>query len=192
MYTIDVLLLVVKDAGENGLQGRTLLQKKVYFLSELMDIDLGFSAHYYGPYSGLIAGHLSSLVNHGFLDEVTEVFETTPPRNRFGEKNRYTYFLTGDAKELWSDIENDPEFPEWKEKLDRINAHEIAHDFDRLSIAAKVHYIVDWRGESTIEGVKRVAGEYEWKVSEEDIEGVLSFLTELGLVTPDESDDIPF
>ena len=192
MYTIDVLLLVIKEAGENGLQGRTLLQKKVYFLSELMDVDLGFSAHYYGPYSGLIAGHLASLVNHGFLDEVTEVFETTPPRNRFGEKNRYTYFLTNDAGELWSDIENDPEFPEWKEKLDRINAHEIAHDFDRLSIAAKVHYIVDWRGESTIEGVKRVAGEYEWKVSEEDIEGVLSFLTALGLVTPDESDDIPF
>jgi len=86
MYTIDVLLLVVKEAGENGLQGRTLLQKKVYFLSELVGIDLGFSAHYYGPYSGLVAGNLASLVNHGFLDEVTEVFETTPPRNRFGEK----------------------------------------------------------------------------------------------------------
>ena len=48
MYTIDVLLLVVKEAGENGLKGRTLLQKKVYFLSELMNIDLGFTAHYYG------------------------------------------------------------------------------------------------------------------------------------------------
>ena len=48
MYTIDVLLLVVKGAGENGLQGRTLLQKKIYFLSELMGVDLGFSAHYYG------------------------------------------------------------------------------------------------------------------------------------------------
>ena len=191
MYTIDVLLLVVKEAGENGLQGRTLLQKKVYFLSELVDIDLGFSAHYYGPYSGLVAGNLASLVNHGFLDEVTEVFETTPPRNRFGEKNRYTYFLTDDAEELWSDIENDPEFPEWKEKLDRINAHKIAHDFDRLSIAAKVHYILDWRGESKIGEVERVAEEYGWRVEKEDIESVLSFLTGLGLVTTDESDDIP-
>lgn len=192
MYTIDVLLLVVKEAGEDGLQGRTLLQKKVYFLSELMDVDLGFSAHYYGPYSGLVAGNLASLVNHGFLDEVTEVFETTPPRNRFGEKNRYTYRLTDDAKELWSDIENDPEFLEWKEKLDRINAHEIAHDFDRLSIAAKVHYILDWRGESKIGEVERVAEEYGWRVEKEDIESVLSFLTELGLITTDESDDIPF
>ena len=101
MYTMDILLLVVKSAGENGLaRGRTLLQKKVYFLSQLMNIDLGFSAHYYGPYSGLVAGNLASLVNHGFLEERTEVFETTPPRNRFGEKNRYTYLLTDDAEEF--------------------------------------------------------------------------------------------
>ena len=192
MYTMDILLLVVKSAGENGLQGRTLLQKKVYFLSELMNVDLGFSAHYYGPYSGLVAGHLASLVNHRFLAEKTEVFDTSPPRNIFGEIHRHTYFLTDDAEELWDDIKNDPECQEWKEKLDRINAHKIANDFDRLSIAAKVHYIVNWRGKSTIGEVKQVAEEYGWKVKKEDIEGVLSFLTELELVTPDGSDDIPF
>ena len=192
MYTMDILLLVVKSAGENGLRGRTLLQKKVYFLSKLMKVDLGFSAHYYGPYSGLVAGHLASLVSHRFLAEVTEVFDTSPPRNVFGEIHRHTYCLTDDAEELWSDIETDPEFPEWKEKLDRINAHGIANDFDRLSIAAKVHYIVDWRGRSTIGEVKQVAKEYGWDVKPEDIKNVLSFLTHLGLVTPDESDDIPF
>lgn len=187
MYTIDIILLVVKEAGKNGLQGRTLLQKKVYFLSELVGIDLGFSAHYYGPYSDLVAGNLASLVNHGFLEEVTEVFETSPPRNVFGEIHRHTYFLTDDATELWDDIENDPEFPGWKEKLDLINAHETSHDFNKLSIAAKVHYIVDWRGEKTIGGVQRVAKEYGWNVTEEDIESVLSFLTTLELVTTDES-----
>lgn len=192
MYTIDILLLVVKSAGKNGLQGRTLLQKKVYFLSELMNVDLGFSAHYYGPYSGLVAGHLTSLVNHGFLKEDTEVFETIPPRNIFGEMHRHTYFLTDEAEELWDNIKNDPELQEWKRELDRINAHEIAHDFNKLSIAAKVHYIVNWRKKDTVAEVKQVAEEYGWNVSEEDIEGVLSFLTDLGLVTPDESDDIPF
>ncbi len=187
MYTLDVILLVVKEAGEGGLKGRTLLQKKVYFLSKLMNVDLGFTAHYYGPYSGFVAGQLTSLVNHGFLEEVTETFETTPPQNRFGEKYRYTYFLTNDAEELWSDIENNPEFSEWKEELDRINAHEIAYDFDRLSIAAKVYYIVDWREKSTIEEVKLVAKEYNWNVTESEIESVLSFLEELDLVTTDES-----
>ena len=187
MYTMDILLLVVKRAGENGLRGRTLLQKKVYFLSELMNVDLGFSAYYYGPYSGAVAGNLESLVNHGFLKEVTEIFETTPPRNVFGEIHRHTYFLTDDAEDLWSDIENDPEFPEWERELERINAHEIAHDFNKLSIAAKVHYIVNWRQKGTIEEVKQVAKEYNWDVSTTDIEGVLSFLIELGFVKTDNS-----
>ena len=192
MYTIDILLLVVKSAGKNGLQGRTLLQKKVYFLSELMNVDLGFTAHYYGPYSGLVAGHLTSLVNHGFLKEDIEVFETIPPRNIFGEMHRHTYFLTDEAEELWDDIKDDPELREWKRELDRINAHEIAHDFNKLSIAAKVHYIVNWREKDTVAEVKQVAAEYGWNVEKSDIKSVLSFLTDLGLVTPDESDDIPF
>ena len=54
MYTIDILLLVIKGEGENGLQGRTLLQKKVYFLSVLMGVRLDFSAHYYGPEESLL------------------------------------------------------------------------------------------------------------------------------------------
>ena len=187
MYTIDVLLLVVKNEPENRLRGRTLLQKKVYFLSVLMDVNFDFTAHRYGPYSSLLAGHLDSLVAHGFLNEDIESFD----RNVFGEIRRHTYFLTDDAEELWSDIENDPEFPKWKRELDRINAQDIADDFNKLSIAAKVHYIISWRGERTIEQIRQVAKEYKWELDDSDIEGVLSFLTELGLVTTDESADIP-
>ena len=193
MYTIDVLLLVVKSEPENRLRGRTLLQKKVYFLSALMGVNFDFTAHRYGPYSSLLAGHLDSLVAHGFLDEDIESFATaSTDRNVFGEIRRHTYFFTDDAEDLWSDIKNDPELRKWKKQLDRINAHEIAHDFNKLSIAAKVHYIVSWRGKRTIEQVQNVAREYGWDVRPEDIKSVLSFLTELGLVTTDESDDIPF
>ena len=188
MYTIDILLLVVKSEPDNRLRGRTLLQKKVYFLSILMGVNFDFTAHRYGPYSSMLAGHLDSLVAHGFLNEDIESFD----RNVFGEIRRHTYFLTDEAEELWRDIENDPELSKWKKKLERINAHEIAHDFNKISIAAKVHYIVNWRGKSTITEVKQVAKEYGWKVDKDDIKSVLSFLTHLGLVTPDESDDIPF
>ena len=193
MHIIDILLLVVKSEGEDGLRGRTLLQKKIYFLSVLMGVNFDFTAHRYGPYSSLLAGHLDSLVAHGFLNQDIESFSTaSTDRNVFGEMRRHTYFLTDDAEELWSDIENDPEFRKWKTELDRINAHEIAHDFNKLSIAAKIHYIISWRGKRTIEQVQKVAKEYRWDVKAEDIESVLSFLTELGLITTDESDDIPF
>ena len=56
-----------------------------------------------------------------------------------------------------------------------------------LSIAAKVHYIVNWRGNTTIDEVHQVAKDYGWDVSEADIESVLSFLTELGLVSAAEA-----
>ena len=192
MHVIDILLLVVKSEGEDGLRGRTLLQKKVYFLSVLMDVDLGFSPHYYGPYSSYIASHLDSLVNCGLLREVTESFSND--QNVFGEIRRHTYSVPDNVEPVWQDIQEQEksQFDKWRDALKRINEQDISKDFNKLSIAAKVHYIVSWEGESTVEQVKQVAKEYDWDVKTEDIESVLSFLTELGLVTTDESDDIPF
>ena len=188
MQIIDVLLLIVKGEGKEGLCGRTLLQKKVYFLSVLLNEPYGFTAHYYGPYSSYVAGSLESLVNCGFLHENTESFATASnDRNLFGEIRRHTYTLTNDGHEVWSDIEKEPDFEKWKNALDLINKQPISNDFNKLSIAAKVYYIVSWRKKATIEEVKQVAKKYDWDVRMEDIESVLTFLTALELVTTDES-----
>ena len=55
MHIQDLILLVIGSEEENGLRGRTLLQKKIYFLSELKGVNHGFRPHYYGPYSSLVA-----------------------------------------------------------------------------------------------------------------------------------------
>lgn len=185
MHIIDILLLVVKSEGEDGLRGRTLLQKKVYFLSVLMDVDLGFSPHYYGPYSSYIASHLDSLVNCGLLREVTESFSND--QNVFGEIRRHTYSLPDNVEPVWEDIQQKPQFSEWQDTINRINEHGISKDFNKLSIAAKVHYIVSWEKQSNLEEIKQIAKEYGWNVDETDIESVLSFLEELGLVPTDGS-----
>lgn len=190
MHITDVLLLVVKSEGKEGLCGRTLLQKKIYFLSVLRNEPYGFSAHYYGPYSSYVAGNLESLVNCGFLNEKTEAFATaSADRNLFGEIRRHTYTLTNDGNEVWDNIEKEkePDFKEWKKALDLINQQPISNDFNKLSIAAKVHYIVNWREKSTVEEVTQVAEEYGWNVDEDDIESILSFLEKLDLVTTDRS-----
>ena len=188
MHIVDVLLLVIAREGETGLQGRTLLQKKIYFLSVLLKENFGFSAHYYGPYSSFIAEHLDGLVNYGVLNEVTESFASTSiERNAFGEIRRHAYSLTPDAENIWEATQQKPDFRKWDKTLQTLNAQEISNDFNKLSIAAKVHYIVNWRGKSTIGEVRQVAEEYGWDVSPEDIESVLSFLTKLELVTTDES-----
>lgn len=73
MHIIDIILLVIKGEKDSELRGRTLLQKKIYFLSVMMENDLGFTAHYYGPYSSYVAGHLDSLVNYEILKETLVV-----------------------------------------------------------------------------------------------------------------------
>ena len=102
MQITDVLLLVVEREGKDGLHGRTLLQKKLYFLSVLRKANFGFSAHYYGPYSGFVAEHLNGLVEDGIFKEVTEFFTTdSTERNALGEKRRHTYFLTDAGRRVW-------------------------------------------------------------------------------------------
>ena len=133
------------------------------------------------------------MVNYGVIKEVTESFiNTSVERNTFGEIRRHTYSLTDDAEKIWKTAQQKPEYRKWYKALQAINKPGISQDFNKLSIAAKVHYIVSWEGESKVGKVEQVAEEYGWNVSEDDIESVLSFLTDLGLVTPDESDDIPF
>ena len=180
MHIQDLILLVI-GSEENGLRGRTLLQKKLYFLSELKGVDHGFRPHYYGPYSSLVAENLDILVSARFLNEVTETFETD--QNIFGEIRRHTYFLTSDGKDVMSEIKQEDEYTDWKKRLDTLNSHPLANDFDTLSIAAKVYYIVNRQGKTTTEQIREIANEYGWRVNDSDIEGVLSFLEALSLIS---------
>ena len=50
----DVVLLAYKAFG-GTVKGKTMLQKRVYFLSVFLNADLGYEAHYYGPYSEAVA-----------------------------------------------------------------------------------------------------------------------------------------
>ena len=188
MHIIDALLLVVDREGKDGLHGRTLLQKKLYFLSVLQKANFGFSAHYYGPYSSFVAEHLNGLVEDGIFKEVTEFFTTdSTERNTLGEMRRHTYSLTAEGERVWEATQDKGDFPKWDKTLRKINKQDIANDFNLLSIAAKVHYIVDWEGEKSVEEVCQTAKEYGWDFTERDIAKVLLFLTGLGLVTTDES-----
>ena len=42
MHIQDLILLVIGNEEDKSLQGRTILQKKLYFLSVLKGIELGF------------------------------------------------------------------------------------------------------------------------------------------------------
>ena len=187
MHIIDILPLVVARERSGKLRGRTLFQKKVYFLSVLCKENFGFSAHYYGPYSSFVAEHLDGLVNDGILEENTRFFADPTEKNALGEKRRHTYSLTDEGKEVWKNVQEKKDFQKWDEALKKINDQDIADNFNLLSIAAKVHYIVDWEGEKSVKEVCQTAKEYGWDFTEKDIAKVLFFLTELELITTDKS-----
>ena len=67
--------------------------------------------------------------------------------------------------------------------LDTLNSHPLANDFNTLSIAAKVYYIVNRQGRTTTEQIQEVAKEYGWRIDDSDIEGVRSFLEALSLIS---------
>ena len=180
MHIQDLILLVIGSEKRKSLRGRTTLQKKLYFLSILERVDLGFGPHYYGPYSSLVAENLDILVSARFLKEVTETFSTD--RNIFGEIRRHTYSLTSDGKNVMSEIEQEAEYTDWKQRLDMLNSHSLASDFDTLSIAAKVYYIVNRQEKTTTEQIRKVAKEFGWKLNKSQIENVLSFLEALSLI----------
>ena len=184
MHIHDLILLVIGSEKSGKLRGRTLLQKKLYFLSVLMGEELDFRAHYYGPYSSLVSENLDILVGNGFLNEITETFATD--QNIFGEIRRHTYSLTDDGQALLEELKRTGDFENWQKSLDSINRQDLANDFNKLSIAAKVHYIVSEKGTVTLEQVRQIANEYGWQLKDTDIENVLSFLKELSLVVTEE------
>ena len=181
MHIQDLILLVIESEEGKCLQGRTLLQKKLYFLSELMGVDHGFRPHYYGPYSSSVAANLDMLVNGRFLIEVTETFETD--QNIFGEMRRHSYTLTSDGELVLIEIKRETGYADCMTALNQLNRQKLASDFNLLSIAAKVCYIVKKEQRTTTSQVRQIAQEYGWDLNMPQIENVRSFLQELSLIS---------
>ena len=174
----DAVLIAVQEEGPEGLTGKTLLQKKLYFASLLVKEDLGFRPHYYGPYSQQVADATDSLVSNRFFEEQIEIF---PEANIFGERRRHSYEPTEDGRRLLETIKERPEVAPWRDALRKINEHPFARDFNLLSIAAKVMNILSKAGKARVDEIERKAKEHGWELSGKEIESVVEFLEYLGL-----------
>ncbi len=179
MNPILAILLTIANEKEGRLQGRTLLQKKLYFLSMLMNTRFDFRPHYYGPYSDITAEALNDLVTSGFVKETSESFASN---SVFGETVRYSYSLTDDGKSLFDSVQNLSEFKKWGKTLRKINGLDMASDFNLLSIAAKIHFIVSEHKEVSRGEIRQVGNKLGWKIHDKDIDKVIKDLEALGLV----------
>ena len=182
MYVNDFVLLAI-HAMDGKIQGKTKLQKIVYFLGNLtgqLD-ELGYRPHYYGPYSQEVADSVGSLKYLGFIDQ--NILGYSRDQRGF-EVRRYDYSLTDDGMQIVNEL-IDSEADLWN----RINAAATilrkARDLDymKLSVAAKTFYMLgENKAKPNIDYLVEAAKHFGWKVTQSEVEEAHRFLGDLGLI----------
>lgn len=183
--TYDFVHLAIKVLG-GDVRGRTRLQKEVYFLAKLLgeEVDRGYSAHFYGPYSAEVAEAVNKLESLGFVDHSISSGGSRDARGF--ELARHDYKLTNDGAEL-ADAKLVRLPPDYRSKLERYAAMiRSSHDLDymQLSIAAKaIHILESAGGEMSPAEIAEAATKFGWNVEPDKIAEVTDFLKGLGLVS---------
>lgn len=177
----DVLVLAYK-AFEGDMQGKTLLQKRVYFLSVMLGIEMGYEAHYYGPYSEKVASANSELKALGYISESSSAWGFD---ERGFEMARHDFKLTelgcklAERKsevlpQLWLKIQSAAAVVS---KAGDLNYME-------LSIAAKAYYVLNQlNGKATLEDIGGMLPKFGWSVKKEQLAKATDFLAKANLVT---------
>src|SRR4051812_38666770 len=177
----DVLLLAYK-AFDGSVQGKTMLQKRVYFLSIFLKADLGYEAHYYGPYSEDVATANAEIKSLGFLSESVSGWGVD---KKGFEMARYDYRLSevGDKiaekkaanhPELWQKISRAAQIVKDAGKL----------DYMELSIAAKAYYVLTkLNRKATLDEISAMLPKFGWTVSEPELQKATEFLRNTNLIT---------
>lgn len=176
----DFILLAYKAFG-GKMNGKTLLQKRVYFLSVMVGEDLGYGAHYYGPYSTEIATGNAELKALGILGENVASYGID---DRGFERARYEYELSEFGNRVANQVTNF--YPELWAKVDTA-AKALTRggnpDYMALSIAAKAYYILQQKGgKTTLQRIRDLLPKFGWSVSESQLQGAAEFLKRAELV----------
>ena len=177
----DVLVLAYK-AFDGDMRGKTLLQKRIYFLSVMLDIDMGYEAHYYGPYSEKVAGLNSELKSLRYVSEASSAWGYD---QRGFEMAQHDFKLTELGARL-ADRKVEGQASLWTEIERAAGIVRKAGDLDymELSIAAKAYYVLNkLNGKATLEDIAGMLPKFGWSVKKEQLEKAADFLAKTNLVT---------
>src|ERR1700722_3162727 len=177
----DVLVLAYK-AFEGDMRGKTLLQKRVYFLSVMLGIDMGYEAHYYGPYSEKVATLNAELKSLGYVSESSSAWGYD---QRGFEMARHDFKLTELGARL-ADRKTEGQPQIWGQIQAAAQVVRKAGDLDymELSIAAKAYYVlIKLNGKATLEDIAGMLPKFGWSVKKEQLEKATDFLAKTDLIT---------
>ena len=186
----DKLVLLILDGAGGELRGKTLLQKRAYFLAAMANMDFGFRPHYYGPYSPEVERGLAQAKAQGFVEETVQSFGSHDQRGF--ETLRYDFALTDRGREVLKAYER--EFPEpaasVRDRLLKVQGSD-GSDYVRLSVAAKTDYLLKARDRPmAVQAIREKALELGWEIDDTDIDKAVSFLQAMGLAETVEDEKV--
>ena len=180
MNATDFLISLI-DASDGVVHGRTLLQKRAYFVTQLVgvDVNLGFDAHFYGPYSSVVENTLTHLKNLSFVEESATAYGID---NAGFEMKRYDYKLTADGRKIAANLRESNEYKAIRNGLMLlIKAGD--PNYMELSIAAKAFFILRKKKEAmSKQEILREAQKFEWNIQRSSLESAVSILERLGVL----------
>lgn len=182
MMPIDFIHISLFALG-GEVQGKTALQKKIYFLGVLTDTldELGYRPHFYGPYSDEVAQAMQELKTIGYVEQ--EVRSTGMADAAGFERCRYDYRLTEAGKRvalakaaannaLWTKIQSIAERLKTAGNI----------DYMKLSIAAKTYFLLGQPGaRPSKEDLAQLASKFGWRVKPEEVQEAAKYLEKLEL-----------
>jgi uncharacterized protein len=184
MKTYDFVHLVIHAAGDR-VQGRTKLQKLVYFVGAIKgNLErLGYRAHYYGPYSPDVAGAVQELRSLKFLEQ--QRFEFGGMDKSGFEISRYDYRLTEEGQEVAEEKAraNPTDWEVIKKAVQAINSTN-TQDYVQLAIAAKTHLLSKKGGKGlSAKELEAMTAQHGWSAFTPDqFQEAMEFLRQVDLI----------
>jgi uncharacterized protein YwgA len=175
-------VLLALDAAGGEVEGRTAMQKIMYFVSVALETDLGHRAHYYGPYSRPVE---LGLTQTALAEEVTETMERFPSWTAGPDIRKYTYELTDEGREQVAAVSGRDATDAERVKATVGAIQEAVPDLDQqtLSMAAKIHYIVIHQDDPTkLADIPNLAKQLGWRISDTQVESSVNLLQRLDLL----------
>jgi uncharacterized protein YwgA len=176
-----VQLLMLAMGSE--IQGKTKLQKTVYLLGLMTGCldDLGYRAHFYGPYSDEVADAVGWLNTIGAVDQTTSGAGTVD--NSGFEIRRYDYRLNPQGRRFAKATSLRHE-DLWRKLQGAVDLLKRSGDLDyvQMSIAAKTYFMLkETAGQASLKDLARLATRFGWDVTPQQVQEAARYLELLGL-----------
>lgn len=177
-----VQLSLLAMGGE--IQGKTKLQKTVYFLGLMTGLldELGYRPHYYGPFSDDVAAAVAWLKTIGAIDQFSSGVGSTDPSGF--EIRRYDFRLSEQGRKFAeTTARSNPDIMQKLKEAARLLKRAGDTDYMRMSIAAKTYFMLrESGGPARTDDLALLARKFGWEVTPEQVQEAASYLQRLELL----------